>query len=77
MTLRLEENRGKMKSKYNIPIIKPPRMKKSFPATLKLKNTENLNKSSNRTNITPDQEDEVSEEIKLSLAQQLDRLISE
>lgn len=52
-------------------------MKKSFPATLKLKNTENLNKSSNRTNITPDQEDEVSEEIKLSLAQQLDRLISE
>jgi len=77
--LQPEEKKEKMKRKFNIPLIKPPTMNKCFPATLKLKNTENTNKSSNwmeRIQDFPDQKNEVSEEIKLSLAQQLDRLMS-
>lgn len=70
----------KVESKYAVPIIKPPRMRKCFPATLKLKNRDNQNKPSNRVDISqdfPTRQDESSEEIELSLAKQLDQLISE
>ena len=73
----------KKEHKFDIPIINPPKKKKCFPATLKLKHTEEGNKSnkcSNRTNSTEDfpreKDEEVSDEMKLTLAQQLDSLMS-